>query len=333
MTRWYLGDNATAIAWSPDCKRVATALASGKVKVFEVNADDAVCRLDGHRFGAMGVAWSPDGSTIATAGQDGKAHLYDTSSASLIKTLQGGGAQWVEQIAWSPDGRHLATAAGKSLRLWTDRGDLVYEFKDHRSTVSAMQWQYAGDRIATACYGAVLFFSTKSPKPCQELEWQSSLISLVWSPDGKYVAAGTQEASVYFCKLVSKDRKDLTMSGYETKVKELAWERKSRFLATGGGRQITIWDIVNGPEGSMPQVLRHLFRVTHLAYQRSGDLLVSGSKEGFVAFWRPEESKVPVREIRLGADILAARWSPDEASVAVCTADGYLAVLETPPEK
>ncbi len=326
---WYLGDNASAIAWSPDSRHVAAALASGKIKVIDTKADDTVVRLDGHKFGAMGIAWSPDGAAIMTAGQDGTARLYDVSTSSLVKTLQCG-SQWVEHVAWSPDGRHVATAAGKTLCMWTDRGEPVFEYKDHRSTVSAMQWQYAGDRVATACYGAVSLFSPQNPEPYQKLECASSLISLAWSPSTKHIVAGTQEATVNFWKPPFEDGKYLEMRGYETKVKELAWDRKSQFLATGGGSQVTVWDADSELEGSTPKALRHLYRVTQLTFQRSGDLLASGSKEGFVTVWNARESDTPVWEKRLAGDVLVARWSPDDSALAVCTADGRMSVLEAP---
>lgn len=296
----------------------------------------------------MGVAWSPDGSAVATAGQDGKARIWDPATGAELRALDGG-AQWVEHVAWSPDGRYLATAAGKVLRVWAaDGGGPMYEFRGHRSTIAAMQWHRNKNEIATACYGSLLLFNVESGngagEPYEALEWSSSLISLTWSPDGRYVGAGTQEASLVMWRLQEQPKPgkggsskeedagiEFQMTGYESKVKELAWDRTGRFLATGGGQRVTIWDFAGaGPEGTTPQVLRHLFRVTQLAYQRAGDVLVSGSREGHLVFWRPESSSVPLHEVKLSADIVLARWSPDDSAVAACTSDGRLWVVDAP---
>ena len=43
------------------------------------------------------------------------------------------------------------------------------------------------------------------------------------------------------------------MSGYSTKVRELSWHANSRFLATGGGPAVVVWDFSGkGPAGSKP---------------------------------------------------------------------------------
>ncbi len=330
-SKWYLGDNAADIAWSPDGRHVAVALASGRVKVVDTSADDSICRFDGHKFGAMGVAWSTDGSTIMTAGQDGMARIWEAYTGNLVSTLQGG-AQWVEHIACSPDGQYFATTAGKHLKVWTSKGELVYEFKDHRSTISAIQWHSANkDKLVTACYGTIHIFDLEKAQPYDVLKWESSLISLAWSPDGKYIGAGTQDAAIAMWELPSKKGRNFQMTGYETKVRELAWNRDSKFLATAGGRQVTIWNFGGkGPERTTPQVLTHMFKVTQLAYQQNGGLLVSGSKEGHLIFWRPESSKVPVDENKLSADVLLVRWSPDHSAVAAFTSDGHLWLLKAP---
>jgi WD40 repeat protein len=85
------------------------------------------------------------------------------------------------------------------------------------------------------------------------------------------------------------------MTGYANKIKELAWDSTSRFLATGGREVVAVWDVSGkGPRGTRPKELhRHTKKVTLLAWQSRGMSLISGSADGTVALWDPERSRIP----------------------------------------
>ncbi len=120
------------------------------------------------------------------------------------------------------------------------------------------------------------------------------------------------------------------MWGYATKVRELSWDRTSRFLATGGGPDVIVWDCAGkGPEGTTPIQLRlHEPFVSALAYQRTGSLLASAGLDGRVAVWQPTASARPLASTVLGASIVALAWSPDDKHLAVGTEAGEVRVLK-----
>jgi WD40 repeat protein len=76
-------------------------------------------------------------------------------------------------------------------------------------------------------------FGVSQEAPQRRFEWKGSILRLAWSPNGRFVATGDQDSTVHFW--FEEDRRDLQMSGYPTKVREL-WNAASRYLATGGGR-------------------------------------------------------------------------------------------------
>jgi len=69
---------------------------------------------------------------------------------------------------------------------------------------------------------------------------------LVWSPDGKWLVSGNQDPSVHLW--IPEQDIELQMSGYETKVKHLAFDHTSRWLATGGGA-MRAFGIARAPPG------------------------------------------------------------------------------------
>jgi WD40 repeat protein len=336
-----LEDPVIGLAWSPDGRRVAAAGISGPGAIIETATGCALQRLAGHKGGTLAIAWSAQGDVIATGGQDGKVRLWSPNTGVCQRELDGGAA-WVEQVAFSPDDTTLATAAGKRLRLWNTNGEMLFEFAEHESTVSALQWRADGKGIATACYGKIRCFRMGTAKPYETLNWKSSFISIAWSPNGRFLCAGTQENTVQFFRLPARGEEPLRMSGYPAKVKQLAWDRDTRFLASGGGDEVTVWDVSGkGPAGRIPlQLAGHLGKISALAYQRRGNVLASGCESGTVILWNPSRSKWPINKpvpiekclhtARLLGSINQICWSEDESMLAIGCQDGTVAFLSAP---
>jgi WD40 repeat protein len=240
------------------------------------------------------------------------------------------GAEWAEHIAWSDNGRLLATAAGRKLKVWTKDGELVQEYPDHPNTIAAIAWKAGSEELVSACYGQLQFWSPDGAEPLRAFSWKGSMLSLAWSPDGRYLCHGNQDATVHFW--VVKTGKELQMWGYPTKVRELAWDHRSRYLATGGGSSITVWDCSGkGPANTKPTGLNfHRAPVTHFAYQNAGGILASGCDQGQLALWKPSKRKEPDAVAALPAAITGISWSPDDRLVTAAAEDGSVAVFRCP---
>ncbi len=326
-TRWSaaVGDHVTGLAWSPDGAQLAACCGEGQLHVLDAATGESAWTAAADPLGTLAVTWSEVG--LVTGGQDGHARFWTEGRETLaIKA----GRTWVEQVAWSPDGTHLATASGRELRVWMPDGSVAFERTDFSSTISAIQWRPDGKAIGAACYGGVRLFRLAESEPYEDLAWKGSVLSLAWSPNARYVAAGSQEASINFWKLPHREGEQLQMSGYATKVRELAWDGGSRYLATGGGPIVTVWDVSGkGPSGTRPRQLDlHLANVMVLAYQPNGLLLASGDAEGLAALWNPAKSEKPLRADRLRGSISCAAWSPRGTSLALASADGEIVVWE-----
>lgn len=335
-TAWQarLDDHVISLAWSPDSQWLAAASVAGPISIFYARDGALVCSLTGHKFGTTAIGWSPDSAQFASAGQDGKIKLWDLIHAVERCSLDGG-AEWVETIAWGRDngsGSLIATSAGRRLRLWTRDGVLFREYPEHPSTISDIKWMPTADDsqkniLASAAYGQLTLWDAKSDNAINRLEWKGSMLAVAWSPDGSYVATGNQDSTVHFWTV--KTGEDLQMSGYPTKVRELAWDFTSRYLATGGGDRITVWNCSGkGPAGSKPIVLKGHQGVLHcLAYQPYGVLLVSGADDGMVAFWHPARQSKPIAIHVLDDAVSQVAWSPDSRCVAAGSHSGELKVI------
>ena len=107
-------DDVTAVAWSPDGKRIATGADDG-VRVWDVVTGEGLFSLE-HGSKVRSVAWSPDGRRIAAA-SDGGVRVLDAVTGEELLNLEH--SSQVDSVVWSPDGRYILTKSWRSeIRIW-----------------------------------------------------------------------------------------------------------------------------------------------------------------------------------------------------------------------
>lgn len=326
-----LPDHVIGVSWSADGSLVAAAAISGPIHLYEVHTGKLAHALTGHGFGTSAVAFHPRENVLASVGQDGKVHLWD-GVLGQERAAFDGGAKWVERLAWSPDEKLLATAGGKKVRLWDfATGNLLREYDRHASTVADLEWQPGTGRLTVAAYGGISIYdpAAEGTEPDDTFEWKGSPLKLAWAPNGKMLAHGNQDASVHFW--YADTGLDLHMSGYPAKVRELSWDFTGRFLVTGGGPGVCVWDCAGkGPEGTTPKMLEgHAGTLTCVAWQRRGFLVASGDEKGRLCLFQPANRAPLVGGATFnGTELSALAWSPDDKRLVVGSGVGKVGMFQ-----
>jgi WD40 repeat protein len=319
-----VGDFPTVLAWLPDGSQLAVGAASGEVSLLA--AGDGARRVIGrHENGVLALACRGDGARLASAGQDCEIAEWRLPGGELLHRAAPRKA-WVEQLAYQPGGKLLASACGRSVELWSEAGERLHGFDDHGGVVAAIAWDGA-KRLGAAAFGGLWLHSINAGAYSTEaLPWKGAPLTLAWSPNGKVIACGMQDASVHFWRRPGGHHSQ--MSGYATKVRETSWSANSRWLATGGGQGVVLWDFGGkGPEGTRPvQLEGHTDRITALAFQREGGYLVSGGRDWRLSLWRPASTAQALDAHLLGAPVCALAWSPDSRRVAAASENGEIAL-------
>jgi WD40 repeat protein len=347
---------------------LAAASAAGPVSIFS-GADGArQHELPGHENGTNALAWMPVGRVIpnapgsteqaerrikdnppyllATGGQDGAVKFWDATSGQHTATASLGKA-WVEHLAWqvgrvipnAPSSTEqterrikdnppcLAVSAGRDFVLLNPDANVRHAFKPAPKTITALAWQPSGGCVAVAYFGGVCLWDADDFIAQKEFAYANGIHALVWSPDGRWLVSGNQDPSVHLW-LPEQDQ-EFHMSGYEGKVKHLAFDHTSRWLATSGGSDACIWDCTGaGPEGRAPLMLPHDAPVCALAFQHNHGLLATASQDGGLVLWSPER-KQPLRAtVRMPTTATKLAWSPDDQFLAVGAENGSVFVLK-----
>lgn len=324
-----IGEPVAELDFSPDAGFIIAGGVEGQVSVVYSSAGERRHTWLAHPGGLFHCALSI-GGTLATSGQDGEVRIWDWKTGKSDLTLKMS-ASWVENMAWSPDGRWIAATAGKFLRFWQPATGVVHDVPPSKTTWTSLCWNSIRLEVAAARFGAIELWQANSGEHIQTLDWSTSLISVTWAPDGNWLAAGTQELSVQIWPVPFRPERDseLAMSGYAAKVRQFAWHYSGRFLATGGGNDVMVWDFRGkGPEGTTPRILTgHLQKVSVLAHQKSGHLLASGGADGLVLLWNVGKTSGPLEQYQLSGPITALAWNFDGTALAVGSHAGEVALI------
>lgn len=175
------GAPASAVAWSPDGKLIATGCADHRVRLWSVPDRKLVAELTGHADEVHGLAFSPDGLRVASASSDSTARLWDVEKKALLATLEDHIGP-VQAVAVSPDGATIATAGDdQQVFLW-DAASYKRKavMRAHRQPVTALAFSPQGLTLASgASGGGIVLWDVKEGKQRQVLNAHSQSIAAV----------------------------------------------------------------------------------------------------------------------------------------------------------
>jgi WD40 repeat protein len=324
--RYQTDDHVIALAWAPDSSRSAALSVAGTLTLSSLTQGSNYLSVPAQPAGGLALSWGKRG--ILSGGQGGSVSCWlDGRDSSLVKQFEvDPGGDWAEHVFWCTDGIQFVTAAGKKLRLWSATGELIQDYYEQPSTIAAVCLRPDNEGVGIGIYGGVRLYRFAELEPYEDLQWKGSIIDVRWSPNRRFVAASSQERTINFWRLPFRPGQQLTMSGYPSKVRELAWDEESRYLATGGCELITVWDVSGkGPAGTRPIQLKfHEERLTALQFQPGGARLASGSRDGKLAIWKSVKATQPEFVAELDSPISTLCWSPCGRHIVAGTSSGFV---------
>jgi WD40 repeat protein/DNA-binding SARP family transcriptional activator len=241
-------DVGGSLSWSPDGTLFVTEGPenSGVIDVRDVESGETVKAWTGHEIDVNDVAFSPDGSMLATTGDDGALRLWDPRTGAPRGELAVPDSGDVWYPAFSADGALVSAtwlSAGYVGVLDVASGDPVAKLGPFElvsgSTFDPRPTDGPGVRLMIAGFAA----------PDADLTTDGRVQPVVvdiagipsWSPDGRLVAAATQEVDFY-----DPDTGQLLFSGFghNAGIQRVAWSADSATVAsTSDDGTVKIWDV------------------------------------------------------------------------------------------
>ena len=269
-------DGVTAVAWSPDGRRIVTGSYDATIRVWDAVTGEELLSLE-HGSQVESVVWSPDGSCIA-AGSDDGVRVLDAVTGEELLSLEHGSQ--VESVVWSPDGSCIAAGSAGGVRvLDAVTGEGLFSL-EHSHWVRSVAWSPDASRIAAGSDDGVRVWDAVTGEELLSLEHGNQVESVVWSPDGSRIAAGFVGDGVRVWDAVTGE--GLFSLERSRLVRSVVWSPDGSRIAAGSAGGVRVWDAVTG-EGLFS--LEHSHWVRSVAWSPDGSRILTKSRRNEIHIW------------------------------------------------
>jgi WD40 repeat protein/transcriptional regulator with XRE-family HTH domain len=330
-----------ALAFSPDGSKLATASMDGNTRIWDRATHEAL-RLSttmtvvdqfspdgGNEFAesfTQTLAYSPDGRQLATARtSDNVAHVWDAQTGAELMRLEHDGV--VLAIAFSPDGQYIATGSSDgSTRIWNRAGIQVGRTTTDRSSPTfAVAFSPDSHYLATGGFSfAAEVVQVPQGTDVLQLPLDDSAQNLAWSPDGKAVAAASNDGTARIWALDGGHEIARMPMGFDNVVYEVEFSPDGTQVATASADGVVrTWQATKAWQDVG---LNHGDSVIAVAFSGDGRYLASSA--GTTAYIWDAHTGAQLQRLEHPALAWALHFSPDGRYLASSSFDGYARIWD-----
>ncbi len=312
-----------SVAWSPDGTHIVSGSADATAQVWDWQTGKRHCLFREHQSCVTVVAWSPDGQWIASGGCDALIYIWNAQTGEVRTTYEKHQAWICNGLAWSPDGQGIASASWDgTVHVWEAMtGKTRFCYRGHQGVVTSVAWSPDGTQIVSGggypeaaihvwnamtgqqnvLYQAHMQDNANIRPIPQEVfaddeAWvrgASSLRSVEWSPDGKWIASvGLRNVFRIWDARTGED----LIARFQTRTDgPLAWSTQSNYLATGYQNGVDIWSIEQ-KRILLTYIPVRRQKLTTLAWSPDRRMFVAGGQNALISVCNIERMETDDKE-------------------------------------
>jgi WD40 repeat protein len=292
------GEGLVDATFSHNGRRIVTAASDGAARIWSSDGNMQPIELKGHTQALRTASFSPDDARVVTASDDGTARVWRVEDGSLIAELRGHKAS-VRSAVFSRSGDRVLTASDDgTCRLWAIDGTSqpkIFGFAGHTEFSSAAFSLDEKKIVVASSEGTGWLFSPTDEFPFITLLQGNSapISSAVFSPDGRWIATGSQNGEV---RVWNVDR--LTIF-HRTNESDLTFDA-----------------------GSL---------IRKVIFSRDSRRVAAIAEDGSARVWSVDGDNDPLLLGYHDGPVLDAAFSPDGARLATASSDSTIRIWETSP--
>ena len=282
-------------AFSPvDAKTLASASSDDTVCIWTLLEDGKTStlrhRLSDHTHWVRSIAWSGDGLFLVSGSYDHTIRKWNISTGECELTIET--PIWVYAVVLSPDNKHVVSG--------------------HEMDSSIYVWDVStGGRILGPLIGHT-----------------NSVVTVVYSPDGRRILSGSTDGSVIVWDSTTGEVLFGPFTAHSVIVQSISFHPSGKTFVTGSyDETLTIWD-AKDLKPIHKNIHVHSASVSSVQYSPDGALLLSASYDGTLRLSDTNNGKQTCDLVQNGCNVHSATFSPDGRWVVSGGVDGKVRIWE-----
>jgi eukaryotic-like serine/threonine-protein kinase len=331
--------SVTALAFSPDDVRLASAAGDQTARLWDVASGGEIARFADFVLRAISVAFEPNGRRLMVAGsphsRGAEIRIYDTDAVNPWRTLAH--TTSVESLAFSPDGRQIASGTGDGTIVLWDASNLerASVLSDHTGPVTAVAYHPSASLMASGSKDdTVRLWDTGTGRLRGTFEGhRQGVTAVTFSPRGTEIASSSGDGLV----LVRDSLAGTVLARWQEKVpvSTVRFDRTGTYLAIGSGKSrivpsgggVRLWDWRAGKVGATANLARASAVHSIAISPADGRVVFGGTGETNAAVWDPTLTR-GVGTLHLSYPSSVFAFSPDGSRLVSASGDGLVRVVD-----